>query len=171
MSISLALIVARAKNGVIGRDGDLPWRLRSDLQTFKRVTLGKPVIMGRKTWESLPKRPLPGRMNIVLSRDEFYDAPGAITVTSLEEAIEIATEQAHDDGVDEVIVMGGAHIYAQALPLAKTVYLTEVDANVEGDAHFDLPNPETWQEIEHQAFPTSEHDDYPFVVRTLRRKP
>ena len=112
----IALVVARACNGVIGRDGDLPWRLRSDLQRFKAVTMGKPCIMGRKTWESLPLRPLPGRLNIVLTKDESYAeaglAKGAVVCSTLDEALSIAREQAADDGVDEVCVIGGTAIFA-----------------------------------------------------------
>ena len=100
----LVLVVARARNGVIGRDGDLPWRLRSDLQRFKAITLGKPCIMGRKTWESLPLKPLPGRLNLVLSRDESFTARGAVVCTTLDEAVEIARETAQEDGSIKVTV-------------------------------------------------------------------
>ena len=108
----LVLVVARARNGVIGRDGDLPWRLRSDLQRFKAVTLGKPCIMGRKTWESLPLKPLPGRLNLILSRDESFTARGAVVCTTLDEAVEIARETAEDDGIGEICVIGGDNGWA-----------------------------------------------------------
>ena len=115
---TIALVVARARNGVIGRDGDLPWRLRSDLQRFKAVTIGKPCIMGRKTWESLPLKPLPGRLNIILTKDESYAesglAKGAVVCSNLDEALSIAREQAAEDGVDEVCVIGGTAIFAAA---------------------------------------------------------
>ena len=134
---SIALVVARARNGVIGRDGDLPWRLRSDLQRFKAVTVGKPCIMGRKTWESLPLKPLPGRLNIVLTKDESYAeaglAKGAVVCATLDEALSIAREQAAEDGVDEVCVIGGTAIFAAALPRAKRLYITEVEAEPEGE--------------------------------------
>ncbi|RZJ38299.1 MAG: dihydrofolate reductase, partial [Brevundimonas sp.] len=133
--IPLALVVARGSNGVIGQDGDLPWRLRSDLQRFKAITIGKPCLMGRKTWESLPLRPLPGRLNIVLSRDLSFEAKGAVVVTNLDEALEMAREQAGDDGAAEVCVIGGTALFATALPRAKRLYITEVDAAPEGDAH------------------------------------
>ena len=115
----IALVVARARNGVIGRDGDLPWRLRSDLQRFKAITVGKPCIMGRKTWESLPLKPLPGRLNLVLSKDESFTANGALVCTTLDEAVEIARETAQEDGVDEICVIGGVALFAAALPQAK----------------------------------------------------
>src|ERR1051325_6818625 len=100
--------IARARNGVIGRDGALPWRLKSDLAIFRAITMGKPVIMGRKTWESLPKRPLVGRTNIVLTRDGSFEAKGAVVCEDLSEAVQIAREQAEEDGRDEVCVIGGA---------------------------------------------------------------
>src|ERR1700692_186754 len=100
--------IARARNGVIGRDGKLPWRLKSDLAIFRAVTMGKPVIMGRKTWESLPKKPLVGRTNIVLSRDGAFEAKGALVVDDFSEAVQIGREQARDDGRDEICVIGGA---------------------------------------------------------------
>ena len=102
----LAVVAARARNGVIGRDGGLPWRLKSDLALFKATTLGKPVIMGRRTWDSLPKKPLPGRVNIVLSRDGAFEPKDALVCDRLEEALSIAREQATDDGVEEVCVIG-----------------------------------------------------------------
>ena len=104
----LAVVAARARNGVIGRGGALPWRLKSDLVLFKATTLGKPVIMGRKTWDSLPGRPLPGRANLVLSRDGDFEPQGAVVCERFEEALAIAREQAAEDGVDEVCAIGGA---------------------------------------------------------------
>src|ERR1700749_4819340 len=108
--------IARSKNGVIGRDGDLPWRLKSDLQIFKQVTLFKPVIMGRKTWDSLPKKPLPGRLNVVLSHDGSFEPQGALVCETLGEALQIAREQAQEDGAEEVCVIGGAAVFAEVLP-------------------------------------------------------
>src|SRR6201991_4542281 len=125
--------VARARNGVIGRDGDLPWRLSSDLKLFKRLTLGKPVIMGRKTWDSLPRKPLPGRMNLVLTRDGSFEPQGALVFESFDDALQIGREQASEDGVDEVCIIGGAALFVAALPKAKRLYLTEVQAEVDGD--------------------------------------
>lgn len=170
----LALVVARARNGVIGRDGDLPWRLRSDLQRFKAVTLGKPCIMGRKTWDSLPLKPLPGRLNLVLSKDESFgeggSAKGAVVCTTLDEAVEIAREQAMDDGVDEVCVIGGAGLFAAALPRAKRLYLTEVEAEPEGDVLFPAFDETAWVEVSSDAVPAGEKDDHAFVFRVLERR-
>ena len=166
----LALVVARARNGVIGKDGDLPWRLRSDLQRFKAVTLGKPCIMGRRTWESLPLKPLPGRLNLVLSKDESFTAKGALVCTTLDEAVEIARETAEEDGVDEICVIGGTALFERALPRAKRLYLTEVEAEPEGDATFPTFDEGAWKEISSEAFPAGEKDDHAFVFRVLERR-
>lgn len=166
----IALVVARARNGVIGRDGGLPWRLRSDLQRFKAVTMGKPSVMGRKTWESLPLKPLPGRLNLVLSKDESFEPKGAVACLTLDEAIEIAREQAVEDGVDEVCVIGGAGLFEAALPRARRLYLTEVEAAPEGDVHFPPFDEGTWVEVSSEAVPAGEKDDHPFVFRVLERR-
>ena len=171
---AIALVVARARNGVIGRDGDLPWRLRSDLQRFKAITIGKPCIMGRKTWESLPLRPLPGRLNVVLTRDEGWgedgQAKGALVCRTLDEAIEIAREQAQDDGVGEICVIGGAGLFEAALPRAKRLYVTEVEAEPEGDVLFPAFDEAAWTEVSSEAHPAGEKDDHAFVFRVLERK-
>ena len=171
---AIALVVARARNGVIGKDGGLPWRLRSDLQRFKAVTIGKPCIMGRKTWESLPLRPLPGRLNVVLTRDEGWgedgQAKGALVCRTLDEAIEIAREQAQDDGVDEICVIGGAGLFEAALPRAKRLYVTEVEAEPEGDVLFPAFDEAAWTEVSSEAHPAGEKDDHAFVFRVLERK-
>jgi dihydrofolate reductase len=166
---AIALVVARARNGVIGREGGLPWRLRSDLALFKATTLGKPIIMGRKTWDSLPKKPLPGRMNLVLSRDGSFEPQGALVCNRFDEALEIAREQAREDGVDEVCVIGGTALFALALPKAKRLYLTEVEAEPEGDARFPAFDEATWREVRREAHPAGEGDDHPFVFRVLER--
>ena len=166
----LALVVARARNGVIGRDGGLPWRLRSDLQRFKAVTLGKPCIMGRRTWESLPLKPLPGRLNLVLSKDESFEARGALVCTTLDEAVEIARETAEEDGVDEVCIIGGTALFAMALPRAKRLYLTEVEAEPEGDVLFPPFDETAWTEVSCEAVPAGEKDDHAFAFRVLERR-
>ena len=165
----LALVVARAKNGVIGRAGGLPWRLKSDMALFKASTMGKPVIMGRKTWASLQKQPLPGRTNIVLSREAELELDGALVCDRFDEALGIAREQAADDGVSEVCVIGGEQIFALALPKAKRLYLTDVDAEVDGDAHFPAVDESAWREVRREAHPASEADDHAFVFRVLER--
>jgi len=169
LSIPMSLVVARARNGVIGKDGQLPWRLKSDLAHFKAITLGKPVIMGRKTWDSLPKKPLPGRMNVVLSRDLSFEPQGAVPCDAFSEAVSMACEQAEDDGAAEICVIGGAEIYALALPRAKRIYLTEVDLAPEGDATFADPDPSQWREVSRTAHPAGEGDDAAFVIRVLER--
>ena len=133
--MKLAMIVAQSKNRVIGRENDLPWRLPNDLQYFKRVTMGRPIIMGRNTFESIG-RALPGRTNIVITRNADYSAPGIKVVHSLEQAVELAKSVCLVEGVAEAMVIGGAQIYQQALPMADTLYITEVDAVIEGDAFF-----------------------------------
>jgi len=174
MTLPLALgPVARARNGVIGKDGGLPWRLKSDLALFKATTLFKPVIMGRKTWESLPRRPLPGRINIVLTRDGSYEeigaAKGALVCERFDEAVQIAREQAEEDGAEEVCVIGGASLFELALPKARRIYLTEVEAEVEGDVRFPPFDEAGWREVRREAYPAGEGDDYPFVFRVLER--
>lgn len=137
----LSLIVAASRNGVIGRESALPWHLPEDLRHFKALTLGKPVIMGRLTWESIG-RPLPGRPNIVISRNTDYQAPGAEVVPDLEAALARAAGLV--DATDEIMIIGGAQIYRVALPLVGRVYRTRVDLEVEGDAFFPELDPAEW---------------------------
>jgi dihydrofolate reductase len=161
--------IARARNGVIGKDGGLPWRLKTDLANFRAVTMGKPVIMGRKTWESLPKRPLVGRTNIVLSRDGSFEPKGAVVCEDFAEAVAIGREQAEEDGAREVCVIGGASLFELALGKAGRVYLTDVDAEVEGDVTLPPLDPALWREVSAKAYPAGEGDDYPFTIRVLER--
>ncbi len=165
MSIRLAMMAAKASNNVIGRDNKLPWYLPNDLKYFKQVTLGKPIVMGRNTWESL-KRPLPGRTNIVISRQPDYVAEGAKVVATLDEALELAGHVAHIDGQDELVVIGGAQIYALALPRAERLYLTEVHAEVPGDTYFPTVDAAQWREIGRDDFQAEGPNpyDYSFVV-------
>ena len=142
----LALIVAMGSNRAIGREGDLPWRLPGDLRFFKQTTLGKPILMGRKTWESLPGA-LPGRTNIVVTRDRAYKADGAQVINSLDLALEMARGIARGAGADEVMVIGGAEIYRLVLPQADRIYLTEVQAETEADAFFPDISETEWREI------------------------
>lgn len=169
----IALVVARGRNGVIGRDGELPWRLRSDLQRFKEITIGKPCVMGRKTWESLPLRPLPNRLNLVVTRDgSFADtasAKGALVCLSLDEALDIARETADDDGVGEVCVIGGSALFAATLPKAKRIYVTEVDASPEGDVYFPSFDETIFEEVANEAHAPGEKDDHGFAFRILER--
>jgi dihydrofolate reductase len=162
--------IARARNGVIGRDGGLPWRLKSDMAIFKAATLGKPVIMGRKTWESLPRKPLPGRTNIVLTRDPAFEAEGAVVCADFAEALQIGREQAADDGAGEVCVIGGASLFELALAKAQRLYLTEVDAAPAGDVTLPPIDEARWREVRREAHPASERDEYAFVFRVLERR-
>jgi dihydrofolate reductase len=171
LAVVLALgPVARGANGVIGVDGHLPWRLKSDLAIFRQVTMGKPLIMGRRTWDSLPRRPLPGRTNIVLSRDGRFEPKGALVCEDFAEAVQIGREQAAEDGVDEVCVIGGAEVFALALPRARRLYLTEVDATPQGDVLFPRLDEGAWREIGREACPAGPDDDHAFVFRTLERR-
>jgi dihydrofolate reductase len=161
----LALIVAAAENGVIGRNNGLPWQLPEDLRYFKRVTMGKPIVMGRKTFESIG-RPLPGRSNIVISRNAEFSASGVQVVASLDEALALADKIAHIDGTAEVVVIGGAEIYRLAMPLADRLYITEVHANIEGDAMLPPIHWPDWREIRRERHAASAGNpfDYSFVV-------
>ncbi len=143
--IKVAFVIARADNCVIGRDGKLPWSIPADLQYFKRVTLGKPVIMGRKTYDSIG-RPLPRRTNIIVTRDSAWHAAGVLTAVDLPSAFALAYEEAHRTGVDEIAVIGGAEIYRQTLDRADRIYLTEVHAAVAGDTTLALDLAD-WREV------------------------
>ncbi len=162
--------IARARNGVIGRDGTLPWRLKTDLANFRAVTMGKPVIMGRKTWESLPKRPLVGRTNIVLSRDGSFEPKGCVVCEEISEAVEIAREQAEDDGRDEICVIGGASLFELALARARRIYITDIDAEIEGDVVLKGFDESKWTQVRAKAYPAGEGDDHPFTIRVLERR-
>jgi len=159
----ISLIVALARNRVIGRDNQLPWRLSADLQHFKGLTMGKPIVMGRKTYESIG-RPLPGRTNIVVTRDSSFSAAGCRVVHSIDEALVAA------GGADEVMIMGGENLYSQLLPRADRLYLTEVQADVSGDAWFPEFDQTQWQELERESHRADEKNefDYDFVVLTRR---
>ncbi|HET9159846.1 MAG TPA: dihydrofolate reductase [Caulobacteraceae bacterium] len=161
--------VARARNGVIGRGGELPWRLSGDLAFFKKTTMGKPVIMGRKTWDSLPIKPLPGRTNIVLSRDGSFQPKGALVCEAFSEAVQIGREQAAEDGAGEVCVIGGAALFALALPKARRLYVTEVEADVEGDVLFPTFDEAGWREVAREHHLADDKNQYPFTIRTLER--
>jgi len=161
------MVVARARNGVIGRDGDLPWRLPSDLKFFKATTLGKPCVMGRRTWESLPF-PLPGRANMVLTRQEGYGAEGAEVFNDFNAMMGAAHSEAGRVGAEEIMVIGGAGLYARALAHAGRVYLTEVDADVVGDTVMADLGPE-WVMVSEGERVQGEKDEYGFRVRVYER--
>lgn len=166
----VCLIVARAKNRVIGRDGDLPWRLRDDMAFFKRTTTGHPILMGRKTWDSFPKRPLPNRRNIILTRNSDFEAPGALIYSDVSAALAVAQSDAQMNGLDEVFVIGGAEIYRQCLPLADRLYLTDIDAEIDGDAFFPPIDESVWRERSAEHFPADGRNNYKFTIRCLDRR-
>lgn len=156
-------VVAMAANAVIGRDGRLPWRLPDDLRRFKAITLGKPVLMGRKTWESLG-RPLPGRDNLVLTRDRGWSAEGCHVVHSLDEAVATAGSAA------ELMVIGGAEVYRLAWPRLERLELTEVHGAVEGETRLDLFDPAEWLETAREPHPADERHALAFSFVTLERR-
>lgn len=162
MTLPLALIAALARNRVIGRDNRLPWRLPADLRFFKQTTMGKPLLMGRRTWESIG-RPLPGRRMIVLSRDPGYRAPGGAVARSLDEAVELAGV------VPEIMVIGGAMLYRQTLPRAARLYLTRVDADVPGDAWFPEWNERDWRLVWEEAHPADRDHAWPYRFQRWER--
>ena len=157
----ISLIVAVSENGVIGRDGELPWRLSDDLKRFKAVTLGKPVVMGRKTWESIG-RPLPGRQNIVVSRRPGLELDGADVVDSAAAAIDAAA------GVDEIMIIGGSEIYAMFLPHAERIYLTRVHAEVQGDARFPELGSD-WRLVSDERHAADDNNDHDMSFRLFER--
>lgn len=159
---NLSLIAAMANNRVIGLDNRLPWHLPADLAHFKRLTLGKPIVMGRKTWDSLPGL-LPHRTHIVVSRNPGLVAEGALVAGSLPAALDMAGD------VDEVMVIGGANLYAQALPLASRLYLTLVDTDVDGDALFPAYAPADWRELERETHTADGRNPFDYVFLTLVR--
>ncbi|MEJ2575943.1 MAG: dihydrofolate reductase [Gammaproteobacteria bacterium] len=158
---SLTVVAAVARNGVIGRANRLPWHLPADLRHFKRVTLDRPVIMGRRTWESLPGL-LPRRRHIVVTRTPGYRAEGAEVAGSLEDALALA-------GNDPAAVIGGAQLYAQALPLADRLLLTEIDAEIDGDTLFPAFDRSAWRETARESHPADDRNPYPYAFVTLRR--
>ena len=159
--MTISLIVAASENSVIGRQGDLPWRLSDDLKRFKAVTMGKPIVMGRKTYESIG-RPLPGRQNIVITRQQGYVAEGCDVVATVEQAVEVAGE------ADEIMVIGGSEIYALFLPAAERLYLTRVHAEVDGDAFFPTPD-DDWGLVSDEPFAADEKNEYDVSFRIYER--
>jgi dihydrofolate reductase len=158
----LALVVAMDRQGVIGKGGTLPWRLPADLKHFRAITWGKPLVMGRKTHESIG-RPLPGRKNIVVSRDPDYSSPGCSVVHSIEQAL------AHTQAAAEVMIIGGAALYAETLPRAQRIYLTEVHAEFDGDVHFPAYDWTAWREHERVDHPADAVNLYPYSFVLLER--
>jgi len=167
--MKIVLVAAIGENSVIGREGQLPWHLRSDLQHFRRVTINRPVIMGRKTHESIGKL-LPGRTNIVLTRDLALVARGAVLATSLDAALGFARSDAAKRGVDEIMVIGGSDIFAATMPMAERLEITHVHVAPEGDAYFPEIDPEVWQEVSREDYSPGPDDDAGFTVATYTRR-
>jgi dihydrofolate reductase len=151
----VSLIVAVSTNGVIGRDGDLPWRMPEDLKRFKSLTMGHHLVVGRKTWEEVGQ-PLPGRMMVVVTRARDFQVAGVTVVHSLQEALDVA----HND--DEVFIAGGGEIYRQALPLADRLYLTRIHAEIEGDTTFPEFDQSEWRLVEREDHDADERNPYPY---------
>lgn len=164
----IALVVAVAENGVIGSEGGLPWHISSDLKFFRKVTMGKPIVMGRKTFEAIGK-PLDGRDNIVVTRDPDFAAPGVDVARSIEAALTIAREKADERGCDEISIIGGAEIYSLTLPFADRVYLTRVHAAPDGDAFFPTLAENEWQEVSRERHQAGPKDDFDYSIVVLNR--
>jgi len=165
----IVLVVAIAENGVIGRKGDLPWRIPDDLKHFKAVTMGKPIVMGRKTFESIGN-PLPGRANIVITRDKNYRAEGVLIAASLDAALDIAAKEAEHSGAREIAVIGGSAIFAETLPRADRIELTEVHARPEGDVTFPAYAREQWRELRREGPLRGPNDEHAYSIVTLERR-
>jgi len=167
--VKLAFVVAAAKNGVIGRNGDLPWRLSTDLKHFKALTLGKPIVMGRRTWDSVG-RPLPGRETIVVTRDPHFAASGAHIAHSIDDGLQLAAKQAEQMKADTIMIVGGSHIFAALLERADIIHLTEVDLEPEGDAIFPALDPAKWIETACEAPPRGPNDEANVRFLTYARR-
>jgi dihydrofolate reductase len=167
--VPIWLVVAMAENGIIGRDGDLPWRLSSDLKHFKSVTMGKPVIMGRKTWASIG-RPLPGRTNIVVTRQADFAADGATIVHTVEEGLALAQVVAHQTGAEAVCVIGGGELYRATMDRADLLSVTNVLAEIDGDTQFPVIDPSNWKATDSVDVAAGERDSHATRrVRYVRR--
>ena len=162
--MTITLVVAAANNDVIGSDGDLPWHLPDDLRNFKRITTGKPIVMGRRTHESIG-RPLPGRQNIILTRDASYEADGCDVAHSTEQALELA------GGAEEIMVIGGGEIYRAFLPVADRIYLTRIDAEIDGDTLFPGLDAAEWELVSSDAHAADNRHAYAFAVMRYERRP
>lgn len=168
MTVRISLIVAMAKNRVIGRGSELPWHISEDLKFFKRTTMGKPIVMGRKTYQSIGKA-LPGRQNIVVTRNSDFSSNGIVVASDLAAAMELAKSAAKDSGADEIMVIGGGEIYAAALPFADRIYLTEVDADLDGDAFMPELAENDWSTVDVSAWQTDETSGLSFRWVVLER--
>ena len=165
----MSMIVAMSKNGVIGINNTLPWHLRDDLQNFKRVTQGKPIIMGRKTYDSIG-RPLPGRSNIILSRQAALVIEGCETVSTIDQAAASAVITCKESGVDEYFVIGGAEVYSMCMPFVQQLYITVVDVVLDGDAWLPCINWDEWELFDSKNMVKSDQNDWDFDIMHLKRR-
>jgi dihydrofolate reductase len=170
MTVTTSIIVAVARNGVIGRDGQLPWRMPSDLKTFRRLTMGKPIVMGRKTFQSIG-RPLDGRYNIVVTRDPHFKTDGVSVFNSITDALVLARALARTNGSDEVMIIGGADIFTATLPQVQRVYWTEIAGDPEGDVVFPALDPAEWREVSAEPIPRGPKDEFDAVLKMYDRNP
>ena len=168
--VAVAMIAAVAANGVIGRDGGIPWKIPSDMAFFKRTTMGKPIVMGRKQFESVG-HPLPGRTNIVVTRQDGYQPDGVIVIDDLDAAIEHAKTIAETDGVDEAMIIGGGEIYAQGMRFADRLYISHIDLRPEGEVSFPTIDPGAWTVVEEPEVVPSERDEAVYRIAIYARKP
>lgn len=168
--IKTLIIVAVSRNGVIGRDGDMPWRLSTDLKRFKALSMGKPLVMGRKTFESVGSKPLPGRPHVIVSRNAVIEMPGVETATSVKEGLDQARVLARETGADALCVVGGGEIYRQTIADADELHVTHVETDLEGDTYFPAIEPDLFELVEETAVPAGEKDNYPTRYAIYRRR-
>jgi dihydrofolate reductase len=171
MTVPVSMIVAVSENGVIGRDGDMPWKLSTDLKRFKALTMGNPVVVGRKTLDSFGGKPLPGRPHVIVTRNPDFALEGAVIATSVEEGLAEAQRIAAETGASEVAVIGGGEIYRQAMDNADILYITHVDTMIgDGDTVFPDFDPAVFEKVSEEAVPAGERDSYPSRFAVYRRK-
>lgn len=169
MNVRIAMIAGVAENGVIGNDQTIPWRIPSDFAWFKRTTMGKPMVMGRKQFETVGK-PLPGRTNIVITRQQGYQPEGVVVAHSIEEALERARAIAELDGVDEIMIIGGGELYAQLMDRADRLYITHIALEPAGDVRFPAISPDEWRVIDEPMVEASPKDDATYRVKVYERR-
>ncbi|KKC30951.1 dihydrofolate reductase [Devosia psychrophila] len=169
MSITIAMIAGVAENGVIGSEQSIPWRVPSDMAFFKRTTMGKPIVMGRKQFETVGK-PLPGRTNIVITRQQGYQPEGVLVCHSVEHAVKKAREIALADGADEIMIIGGGELYAQLMPRAERLYISHIDLSPAGDVRFPAIKPEEWAVVDLPEVAPSPNDEASYRVKVYARR-
>lgn len=169
MTVKIAMIAGVAENGVIGSDQTIPWRVPSDMAFFKQTTLGKPIVMGRKQYETVGK-PLPGRTNIVITRQQDYQPDGVLVFHDIETALAQARQIAEADGVDEIMIIGGGELYAQLMDRADRLYITHIDLSPAGDVRFPAIAPEQWTVVDLPEVAPSPRDEASYRVKVYERR-